>query len=80
VQRELSGQESRCGIVVFMCDGDGVVEGVWMVELGILDPDLNEMSVCIYDMCEFKRCCVCLSCFEGRLSWKEVLGSELWIN
>ena len=28
MQRELSGQESRCGIVVFMCDGDGVVEGV----------------------------------------------------
>ena len=38
-----------------------VGEGVWFVELLILAQDLNEMSVCIDDLCEFKICCVCLS-------------------
>ena len=80
MQRELSGQESRCSVVVFMCDGDGVVEGVWMVELGVLARDVNEMRVYRDDLCEFKRCCVCLSGIGSRLSWKWVLQSELWMK
>ena len=62
---------------MFMCDGDGVVEGVWMVELGVLGQDINEMSVCRDDLCEFKICCVCLSGIECRWGWDRVLLSEM---
>ena len=62
---------------MFMCDGDDVVEGVWMVELGVLARDINEMSVCRDDLCELKICWRCLSGIECRWGWDRVLLSEM---
>ena len=66
--------------VSFVGSRGGVVEGVCFVELLVLAQDLNEMSVCRDDLCEFKRCCVCLRGIGSRLSRKWVLQSELWMN
>ena len=59
------------------CDGDVVGAGVCWVELLVLAQDVNEMSVCRDDLCEFKICCVCLSGIECRWGWDRVLLSEM---
>ena len=65
---------------MFICDGDSVVEGVWLVELGVWARDVNEMRVYRDDLCEFKRCWRCLSDIGSRWSWKQVFLSELWLR
>ena len=56
--------------VCFVESRGGVVEGVCFVELLVLAQDVNEMSVCRDDLCEFKRCWRCLSDIGSRWSWK----------